>query len=147
MLLKIIRYIKGYIRIRITGYSTERFLNACSHKGIVLWGLTPVNRAYEMNIQVKGFRQLKPIIRKTGTKGVIVGRFGLPFFYINTVNGNYFLQGLSFPWLWYFSCPGISGTLTFGAILPTRTRLSYVSLQAPRLRTGCLCPRWTAQGL
>ena len=80
MLLKIIRYIKGYIRIRITGYSTERFLNACSHKGIVLWGLTPVNRAYEMNIQVKGFRQLKPIIRKTGTKVVIVGRFGLPFF-------------------------------------------------------------------
>ena len=80
MLLKIIRYIKGYIRIRITGYSTERFLNACSHKGVVLWGLTPVNRAYEMNIQAKGFRQLKPIIRKTGTKVVIVGRFGLPFF-------------------------------------------------------------------
>ncbi len=80
MLLKIIRYIKGYIRIRITGYSTERFLNACSHKGIILWGLTPVNRAYEMNIQAKGFRQLKPIIRKTGTKVVIVGRFGLPFF-------------------------------------------------------------------
>ena len=80
MLLKTIRYIKGYIRIRITGYSTERFLNACSHKGIVLWGLTPVNRAYEMNIETKGFRQLKPIIRKTGTKVVIVGRFGLPFF-------------------------------------------------------------------
>ena len=80
MLLKMIRYIKGYIRIRITGYSTERFLNACSHKGIVLWGLTPVNRAYEMNIETKGFRQLKPIIRKTGTKVVIVGRFGLPFF-------------------------------------------------------------------
>lgn len=80
MLLKIIRYIRGYIRIRITGYSTERFLNACSHKGIILWGLEPVNRAYEMNIQARGFKQLKPIIRKTGTKVVIVGRFGLPFF-------------------------------------------------------------------
>ncbi len=80
MLLKIIRYIKGYIRIRITGYSTERFLNACSHKGILMWGLEPVNRAYEMNIETRGFRQLKPIIRKTGTKVVIVGRFGLPFF-------------------------------------------------------------------
>lgn len=80
MLLKIIRYIKGYIRIRITGCSTERFLNACSHKGIVLWGLTPVHRSYEMNIETKGFRQLRPIIRKTGTKVVIVGRFGLPFF-------------------------------------------------------------------
>lgn len=80
MLLRIIRYIKGYIRIRITGYSTERFLNACSHKGIFLWGLQPVSGAYEMNISVKGFRQLKPMIRKTGTKVAIVRRFGLPFF-------------------------------------------------------------------
>lgn len=80
MLLKIIRYIKGYIRIRVVGYSAERFLNACSHKGIFLWGLKPVGGAYEMNITIKGFRQLKPIIRKTGTKVVIVRRFGLPFF-------------------------------------------------------------------
>lgn len=80
MLLKIIRYIKGYIRIRVIGYSAERFLNACSHKGIFLWGLKPVGGAYEMNITIKGFRQLKPIIRKTGTKVVIVRRFGLPFF-------------------------------------------------------------------
>ncbi len=103
MLLKTIRYIKGYIRIRITGYSTERFLNACSHKGIVLWGLTPVNRAYEMNIETKGFRQLKPIIRKTGTKVVIVGRFGLPFF-LHKYEGTF----------------------------PTRTRRFFVSLQVPK---------------
>ena len=80
MLLKIIRYVKGYIRIRITGYSTERFLNACSHRGIILWGLRPEGRAYEMNISIPGFRKLKPIIRKTGTKVSIVERFGLPFF-------------------------------------------------------------------
>jgi similar to stage IV sporulation protein len=80
VLLKIIRYAKGYIRIRITGYSTERFLNACSHRGIILWGLEPKGRAYEMNISIPGFRKLKPIIRKTGTKVSIVERFGLPFF-------------------------------------------------------------------
>ena len=80
MLLKIIRYIKGYIRIRITGYSTERFLNACSHKGIILWGLAPSGRSYEMNISIGGFRRLKPIIRKTGTKVSIVEKSGLPFF-------------------------------------------------------------------
>ncbi len=80
MILKVIRYIKGYLRIRITGYSTERFLNACRHKGIFLWGLRPVSGAYEMNITVKEFRQLKPMIRKTGTKVLIVKRTGLPFF-------------------------------------------------------------------
>ena len=75
-----IRYIKGYVKIRVIGYSAERFLNACSHRGIYIWGLRPVNGAYEMYMSVDGFRRLKPIIRKTGTRAVIVERFGLPFF-------------------------------------------------------------------
>lgn len=80
MLLAVIRYIRGYLCIRVTGHSVERFLNACSHKGISLWGLRPSQGAYEMNITIHGFRQLKPIIRKTGANVVIVRRFGLPFF-------------------------------------------------------------------
>lgn len=79
MFLKILQYMKGYIRIRITGYSAERFLNACRHKRIYIWGLQNTSGSYEMNITIKGFRQLKPIIRKTGTKVVIVKKSGLPF--------------------------------------------------------------------
>ncbi|MGN1377469.1 MAG: sporulation protein YqfD [Dorea sp.] len=79
MLLRIIRYIRGYVRIRVVGYSPERFLNACSYKGIYIWGLKPVSGAYEMNLTVQGFRQLKPIVRKTGAKVMIIRRFGLPF--------------------------------------------------------------------
>lgn len=75
-----IRYIKGYVQIRVIGYSAERFLNACSHRGIYIWGLRPSNGAYEMYMSVDGFRRLKPIIKKTGTRVVIVRRFGLPFF-------------------------------------------------------------------
>ena len=86
---------KGFIRIRVTGYSTERFLNACCHKGISLWELQPVQGAYEMNISIQGFRQLKPIIRKTGTKVVIVKRLGLPFFYTNITDEDFSLQVLS----------------------------------------------------
>lgn len=71
---------RGYLCIRITGYSTERFLNACRHKGIYLWGLRAVSGAYEMNIPISGFRRLKPIIRKTGTKVTIVRKSGLPFY-------------------------------------------------------------------
>lgn len=80
MLSRLICYIRGYLRIRIAGYSTERFLNACRHRGIYLWGLQAVSGAYEMNISVKGFRKLKPIIRKTGTKVTIIKRSGLPFY-------------------------------------------------------------------
>lgn len=80
MLLSIIRYLKGYLKIRIIGYSPERFLNACSHRGIYLWDLKSGHGAYETYITIQGFRKLKPIIKKTGTKVVITGRFGLPFF-------------------------------------------------------------------
>lgn len=80
MFLSMIRYIRGYVRIRVIGYSAERFLNACSHRSIYIWDLRPVNGAYEMYMAVDGFRKLKPIIKKTGTKAVIVERFGLPFF-------------------------------------------------------------------
>ena len=80
MLLSMIRYIKGYVQIRVIGYSAERFLNACSHRGIYIWGLRPSNGVYEMYMSVDGFRKLKPIIKKTGTRVVVVRRFGLPFF-------------------------------------------------------------------
>ncbi len=80
MLSRLICYIRGYLRIRIAGYSTERFLNACRHRGIYLWGLQAVSGAYEMNISISGFRKLKPVIRKTGTKVTIIKRSGLPFY-------------------------------------------------------------------
>lgn len=80
MLLSLIRYIKGYLRICIIGYSPERFLNLCSRHHIYIWGLKPSGNRYEMYMSIAGFRKLKPIIRKTKTKVVIVKRYGLPFF-------------------------------------------------------------------
>ena len=93
MLFTIIRYIKGYVRIRVIGYSPERFLNACSYRGIYIWGLKPVSGAYEMNLTIQGFRQLKPVIRKTKAKVVIVERFGLPFFLHKYKKRRFFFSG------------------------------------------------------
>lgn len=80
MLAACIRYLRGYLKIRISGYSPERFLNLCSYHHIYLWGLTPASGAYELFISVSGFRRLKPIIRKSKTKVQIEKRYGLPFF-------------------------------------------------------------------
>lgn len=80
MVVKIIRSLQGYLRIRIIGYSPERFLNLCSHHRIYLWGLKPCGHAYEMYITLNGFRKLKPILRKTKMKVVIDRRIGMPFF-------------------------------------------------------------------
>ncbi len=80
MLVRFIRYFKGYLRIRISGSAIERFLNACSKKGILLWNLTSANATYELNIFIRDFKRLKPIIRKTRTKVLIIERIGFPFF-------------------------------------------------------------------
>ena len=80
MIWSMIRYIKGYLLIRVEGYSPERFLNACSHRGIELWGLRSAGGAYEMCMTLKDFRKIKDLSKKTGTKVRVRRRYGLPFF-------------------------------------------------------------------
>lgn len=80
MIQSIIRYVHGYVKIRVEGYSPERFLNLCSHHHIYIWGLNPCGNAYEMYMSLKGFKKLRPIVRKTHTKVTLAGRSGLPFF-------------------------------------------------------------------
>nr|WP_317379517.1 sporulation protein YqfD [uncultured Faecalimonas sp.] len=81
MFVLLMRYLKGYLKICVTSTSPERFLNLCRNRGILLWGLSPKGRDYEMCISVSGFRKLKPVLKKTKTKVVIKERFGLPFFF------------------------------------------------------------------
>lgn len=79
MLIKLVKFIKGYVRIRLHGYSPERFLNLCSNHRILIWDLQNSGNAYEMYMSVKGFRQILPIVRKTKTKVRIIKRCGMPF--------------------------------------------------------------------
>ena len=65
MIQSLFRYLKGYVKIRITGYSPERFLNMCCFHGIRIWELKSVGNAYEMYISLAGFRKLRPFARKT----------------------------------------------------------------------------------
>lgn len=79
MLTNLLKFLKGYVVIRLSGYSPERFLNLCSHHQIVLWGLRSTGTEYEMCISISGFKKLRPLIHKTRTKVVILERHGLPF--------------------------------------------------------------------
>ena len=79
MLTNLLKFIKGYVVIRLSGYSPERFLNLCSRHHIILWGLRSVGTEYEMCISISGFRRLRPLVHKTKTKAVILERHGLPF--------------------------------------------------------------------
>lgn len=92
----IIRYLQGYLRIRITGFSPERFINMCSYHHIYLWGLKPHGHDYEMYISVKGFRKLKDVAGKTGTRVYIVKKYGLPFYLHRYRKRKLFFAGILF---------------------------------------------------
>ena len=65
LLLKIYQYIRGYVRIRITGHRMERFINACNYRKIKIWDLSASDGSYEMNLWVKDFKKLRHISHKT----------------------------------------------------------------------------------
>ncbi len=70
----------GNLRIKVTGNSPERFVNLCSRNQILLWNIVQVYDVFYMNINLKDIYAIKPLLRKTGTKVIILDRYGLPFF-------------------------------------------------------------------
>lgn len=102
-MVELLKYLRGYLRIRVSGFSPERFMNLCSNKGILLWQIVREGDVYYMNINLKSFRALRPIVRKTGTRVAILERYGLPFFLPKLLKRKVFVAGLLlavFFWMW-----------------------------------------------
>ena len=79
--INLIGRLRGYVVIQADGYFTERFLNICMRRGILLWDVKRMGetRLYAC-ISIAGFLRLRQIASKTKTHVKIVKRCGLPFF-------------------------------------------------------------------
>ncbi|MCM1154630.1 MAG: sporulation protein YqfD [Roseburia sp.] len=88
------QYIKGYVSIKVWGYSTERFLNLCGNHDILVWDIENHGDHYTMKVSVKGFFALKTLLRKTGTRASVLQRYGLPFFVPKIKKRKIFAAGL-----------------------------------------------------
>ncbi len=93
-MVKFLKYIRGYLRIRVWGFSPERFMNLCSNKGILLWDIVREGESYYMYISLKGFWELRPIAKKTGTRVAVLNRYGLPFSLPGLMKRKVFVLGL-----------------------------------------------------
>ena len=80
MLIQLLKYLRGYVKIRVEGYSPERLLNLCNVNKMLLWGVENRENTYELYISVKDFKKMRPLVRKTGTKVVLLEKKGFPFF-------------------------------------------------------------------
>ena len=75
-----LRFIKGYVRLRIQGGEEERFLNLCRVRGIEMRKLRrEEDGSLTFEIPVSSFLALKPIRAKTGVRVHILKKTGAPF--------------------------------------------------------------------
>ena len=98
--------LKGYIKVKITGHSLERFLNLCSFHRIVIWELTAVEDGCELCLYAADFKRMKPLLKKTETRIKILQKRGVPFFlFRNRKRKGFFVGGGVCVFLvWLYSC-------------------------------------------
>lgn len=85
---------RGYVTVRVWGYSVERLLNLCGNHDILVWGIKDHGDFHTMQVSVAGFFALKPLLKKTGTRVKILRRYGLPFFAAGLFRRKVFVAGL-----------------------------------------------------
>lgn len=80
MLYKIWNYIRGYVIINVEGYFLEKFINICLHRHITMWNVEKIsNRQMLLFIYVSDFFKLRPVVKKSKCRVMILKRCGLPF--------------------------------------------------------------------
>ncbi len=114
-MLSFLRFIRGFYRIKISGYSPERFFNLCRINGIILWDILPVQDCFECSIRHHDYKKIDAFLEKTRVTAVILEEFGLPFFmrknrkrkifFAGIVITLLFLYGMTF-FIWSFSFEG-----------------------------------------
>ena len=60
-MIELLKYLRGYLRIRVWGFSPERFMNLCSNKGILIWNIVREGDVYYMNINLRAFGLCGPL--------------------------------------------------------------------------------------
>ena len=73
------RYLRGYVKIRVSGPSMQRFMNLCSVRGIALRDVRYFDGYALMEMDLRDFWKIRPIVRKTKMKVVLLEKKGLPF--------------------------------------------------------------------
>ena len=61
MLIKIYRWLCGYLIIRVEGGSPERFINLCKFHAVTLWNMWVEDKTYYFCISIKDFKGINDI--------------------------------------------------------------------------------------
>lgn len=76
---EIITLIRGFVRIQVKGEHTEVLLNRLVDERILVWNISRLESVLEADIHLSDYFRLRPLLKETGCRTRITGRFGLPF--------------------------------------------------------------------
>lgn len=82
MVLRLIRWFRGYVNFILIGKSPERFINLCSLNGINLWNTKPTSQGLKSCISIFDYKSIRKIAKKSKSRLKIKSKRGLPFFII-----------------------------------------------------------------
>lgn len=78
----LINYILGFVNITVEGFFVERFINTCINNKIFLWAIKRKNSTLlTANINVREFKKIRAIAKKTKCKVNINYKNGLPIIF------------------------------------------------------------------
>ena len=80
MLLRSIRWVKGYVLFQGDGMLPERFLNLAARAGIELWQIESTGGILRARTACKNYKRLRPLAVKSRMRLRVKGRKGLPFY-------------------------------------------------------------------
>jgi len=124
-MLQLMQFLRGYVRIVVTGNNIERFLNMATFRGIFLWDIEHMPNGVSMNASIKGFRILRVCAKKTQCRTKIIEKNGLPFILFRYRRRKLLMGGVVFfvvglfilsSFVWRIDIEG-NETLTYDVIL------------------------------
>lgn len=79
MILKLIRWFRGYVTFLLVSDFPERFINLCSINGVNLWNTVPDSKGLVSCMTVSDYRRILRIAKKSKGVAKIKSRHGVPF--------------------------------------------------------------------
>lgn len=73
------KYLRGAVKIQITGMIPERFINLCMAEQILLWGITKVDDDLIAWISLDDFFRIRPLVLRSNTRIRVLSHRGFPF--------------------------------------------------------------------
>lgn len=131
MFLALWHYLRGYVIIRVSGFSVERFVNLAALRGIYIWDIKPNKNAVVMRVSPQGFKGLKECARKTKCHYKIMDRRGLPFLIDRCKHRKVYTAGVFFfvAVLYVLSSFIWTVTVTGNDRIPTQDIITFCSEQ------------------